>query len=128
MSMLTNSLSWMWGVIRSVMPTSLRSTELMTLARFVESLDVLVMKGMFSATMISASLLFCVSRWGDERMFRWLFPWDARRTAATAGIFVPSGRVTLPPSPPATSPEPAKVSGFPAASPASRSLSPPVMP
>ena len=89
----------MWGVIRSVMPTSLRSTVLMTLARFVESRDVLVMNGMFSATMISASLLFCVSRWGDERMFRWLFPWDARRTAATAGIFVPSGRVTLPPSP-----------------------------
>jgi len=45
--MLTNSLSWMWGVSRSVTPTSLRSTELMTLARFVESRDWLVMNGMF---------------------------------------------------------------------------------
>ena len=45
---------------------------------------------------------------------------SARRTAATAGIFVPSGRVTFPPIPPAISPEPAKVRGFPVASPASR--------
>jgi hypothetical protein len=45
--MLTNSLSWMWGVSRNVMPTSLRSTVLMTLARFVESRDWLEMKGTF---------------------------------------------------------------------------------
>jgi len=68
----------MWGVIRNVKPTSLRSTELNDVGEVVESRDWLVMKGMLSATMISASLLFCVSRWGDERMFRLLFPCDAR--------------------------------------------------
>ena len=58
MSRLTNSLSWMCGVMRRVIPTSLRSTVLMTFARFVESRDWLVMNGTFSPTMISASLLF----------------------------------------------------------------------
>ena len=61
-SRFTKSLSWMWGVRRSVIPTSLRSTVLMTLARFVESRDWLVMKGTFSPTTISASLLSRVSR------------------------------------------------------------------
>ncbi len=99
--------------MRSVIPTSFRSTVLMTLARFVESRDWLVMKGTFSPTMISASLLFCVSRWGEERTFRLLWVCAARRTAATAGIFVPSGRVTLPPIPAPMSPVPGKIERVP---------------
>ena len=101
----------MWGVIRSVTPTSLRSTELMTLARFVESRDWLVMKGMFSATMISASLLFCVSRWGDERMFRLLFPCDARRTAAMAGTCRPVRQGDAPADPAGDQPGPREDEG-----------------
>ena len=116
MSRLTKSLSRMWGVSRSVMPTSFRSTVLMVLARFVESLAWLVMNGTFEPTTISASLLSRVSRCGEERMLMLFRDWAARSTAVTAGIFVPSGRVTLPAIPPAISPVPEKTSGLPVAS------------
>jgi len=107
----------MWGVIRNVMPTSLRSTVLMTLARFVESREGAGDEGDVLGDDVSPLLVVLREQVADEGC-QVLFAADARRTAPMAGPR-PVGQVTLPPDPAGDQPGTREGEGVSRTSPAS---------
>ena len=83
------------GVMRSVIPTSRRSTVAKVLARLVSLVDREATKGTFWPTTISASWLSVVRMFGAERMLTSVSLCAAVRSAICAGTTVPSGRRTV---------------------------------
>src|SRR5207248_690628 len=80
------------GVMRSVMPTSWRSTVVKRLARLVALVARLATKGTLRPTTISASSLSVVMMLGAERTFTSVSVWSAVRSTVCAGTSWPHGR------------------------------------
>ena len=91
----TKSSAVICGVMRSVMPTSWRSTVVNRLARLVALVARLATKGTFRPTTISASSLSVVMMLGAERTFTSVSVCSAVRSTVCAGTSWPLGSLTF---------------------------------